>query len=252
LNVGRPFETAIIAETVGSALDINVGSNRHARLLNDANAWLNGFHACVLLSFGLAISIRHWLFFGTIIAKLRTIGRAIIIRTILGHQQRRRAFKVVKQLLVLASVVSTSGCGLTSNALHNLVNEPVQYVNEVCLTKKIRSLGKDAWSEYQQLDPENANSKHFAEGFVDGFSDYLENGGSGSPPAVPPPQYRRHKYLTPDGIQAVNEYLHGFVTGADAARGSGIRDTLATTVSAVPQPNSLTSPPLPTHILPAP
>ena len=136
----------------------------------------------------------------------------------------------VKQLVLVACSFAVSGCGLFTNAAHNFVNEPIQCLNNAALTKATRSWGKDACVVYMSSHPECTNSKSFAEGFVDGYSDYLDNGGNGSSPAVPPLAYRRNKYLTQEGQQAILDYMSGFAVGTTEARASGIRNSLTVNV----------------------
>src|SRR5262249_52047092 len=64
----------------------------------------------------------------------------------------------------------------------------------------------------------------YREGFVEGFADYLDFGGTGEPPPVPPPGYRLFGYMTPDGLAAMDEWKRGFRHGSATARASNLRD----------------------------
>ncbi|MCP6768884.1 hypothetical protein NL529_28975, partial [Klebsiella pneumoniae] len=64
-----------------------------------------------------------------------------------------------------------------------------------------------------------------ADGFVDGFTDYLDAGGVAEPPSVPPNQFRFGKGTSPSGRLAAGRYAEGFTAGAHAARASGLRET---------------------------
>lgn len=69
------------------------------------------------------------------------------------------------------------------------------------------------------------HSDPFHDGFVDGFIDYVEAGGTGEPPYLPPFRYRLTKYRTADGGVAVAEaWYAGFREGSAAARASGLRE----------------------------
>lgn len=141
-------------------------------------------------------------------------------------------------LLVAGCVAPLTGCNLFQLAGHNLANEPVQYIDDAHLTKRVRVEARLVWAGVCQEHPETPCSADYAEGFVDGYADHLENGGPVRPPVVPPLRYRRSKYFTPDGQAAVREYVAGFQTGAETAAKSGRRDLLLVpVVLANPQPD---------------
>jgi hypothetical protein len=131
-----------------------------------------------------------------------------------------------RYLLIATSLSLMPGCLLTYYIANNLINEPTQAIHnaEICL--KTRKLGKSAYKEFIAQHPEWAESDDFEDGFVDGFGDYLDRGGNGSPPAVPPKKYQRNKYFNPEGYQAIDRYFAGFVAGTRTAQESGLRDTL--------------------------
>jgi hypothetical protein len=67
------------------------------------------------------------------------------------------------------------------------------------------------------------SSKDYAEGFKDGFIDYLQFGGSGQPPYAPPKRYWGPNYRTPEGYRAIEDWFAGFRHGVTAAKESGYR-----------------------------
>ncbi len=61
-------------------------------------------------------------------------------------------------------------------------------------------------------------------GFLDGFADYLDAGGNGNPPPLPPRRYWRTEHENPDGYQAMQDWYRGYAQGAAAAQASGYRE----------------------------
>jgi hypothetical protein len=66
-------------------------------------------------------------------------------------------------------------------------------------------------------------SPDFAKGFVAGFSRYLEKGGTGNPPPVPPRCYWRVDQRTGAGRQGAEDWFDGFRMGSATAMVSGLR-----------------------------
>jgi hypothetical protein len=96
------------------------------------------------------------------------------------------------------------------------------------------SRAKEAWREAQAACPDQSYSRDYACGFKAGFRDYLDAGGSGDPPAVPPFRYRLSDYDSPGGHQAVEDWYAGFRHGSTAARASGFRELNLVPLSAPP------------------
>ncbi len=88
-----------------------------------------------------------------------------------------------------------------------------------------------AWRCVREQHPRRAFTDEFHDGFLDGYVDYLDRGGSAQPPAVPPIKYVRHKkYFTPEGQCLIRDYYLGFKYGADVAVASGRRQFLTVPV----------------------
>ena len=60
-------------------------------------------------------------------------------------------------------------------------------------------------------------------GFIDGFVDFLEAGGTGNPSPLPPRRYWKAKYQNPVGYQCTQDWFLGFQHGARAAQSSNYR-----------------------------
>jgi hypothetical protein len=128
-------------------------------------------------------------------------------------------------ILLAGCLAASVGCRLTRSAVHNILNEPLEYLDEKKVTRQLREEAEDILKE-MCLHRGRVFSHDFKQGFVDGYADYLEWGGASVPPAVPPLKYRRGRFLNPDGHARINDYFTGFQTGADMAASSGKRQFL--------------------------
>ena len=63
----------------------------------------------------------------------------------------------------------------------------------------------EAWRLLSEGSPKEC-SADFGDGFIAGYADYLNYGGTGDPPAVPPYRYRTVKYQTPEGLADINQW----------------------------------------------
>ena len=143
-------------------------------------------------------------------------------------------------LLLAAGLLAQTGCLLARNVAHNLANESAEHWDERKLSRQLRAEARGGWAAFCQQSG-GAFSTDFADGFRDGYADYLESGGSGCPPAVPPLRYRRSAYLNPEGHARIRDYFAGFKTGVDVAAESGRRQylTVPVLVSDTPTPGPL-------------
>jgi hypothetical protein len=132
--------------------------------------------------------------------------------------------------LLIGLVLAQTGCSLGRNIAHNLVNEPRERYNETRLTQRIQRDSRQAWNEYCHQFPNRTLTDDFAEGFRDGYADYLQSGGTATAPAVPPLRYRRTRYLSPQGHAQVHEYMNGVKAGLESAAISGRRQYLTVPV----------------------
>jgi hypothetical protein len=130
------------------------------------------------------------------------------------------------------------GCGPLAQAMHILVIEPIQYcktADDILERRRDYRLAEEAWQVVAQENPDHPYSPDYVNGFMDGFADYLYAGGTGEPPPLPPRQYWRITYETPQGHQAIEDWFAGFRFGATIARESGYREGITI-------PSSLLSP----------
>jgi hypothetical protein len=95
-----------------------------------------------------------------------------------------------------------------------------------------------AWRDVCRANPHTPCSRHFAEGFKTGYAEYLYAGEPGTPPALPPRQYRGVAFQTPAGYRVIEDWFAGFRYGVVVARSEGYRDLII-------GPTSLSEPPMP-------
>ena len=139
-------------------------------------------------------------------------------------------------LMTMCCVVS-SGCGVCLDLTRKAV-EQVQYqetADELLVSARNHLLAKSAWNDYEKLSGEEGFTKHYANGFKQGFAEYLD-GGSGEPPIIPPRTYWKVFYQTPEGHHDVEDWFAGYRMGVIAAEQSGRREWLTIPTSLPPEP----------------
>jgi hypothetical protein len=98
---------------------------------------------------------------------------------------------------------------------------------QAAIESEIRHDARAAWREVRNQYARRAFSAEFRDGFIDGYTDYLDRGGAAQPPATPPLRYTRHqKYYTPEGHALIRDYYLGFQYGVDVAIATGQRQYL--------------------------
>lgn len=138
------------------------------------------------------------------------------------------------------------GCSMVESGARNLVGEPAHYPTNVengLMCTRDHNLAAEVWRNYQASHPECAASCDFGWGFRQGFADYLYSGGTGQPPPVPPRDYWKIQYQTPEGLHAIEEWYAGFKAGTEAAKATGIRERVVVPVTGIPYVQSLPSVP---------
>jgi len=123
---------------------------------------------------------------------------------------------------ILTLVAFCLGCNLIDNGVQTLVIEPYQYCaheDEHRAHVHHEQLAREAWGDFCTANPTQNFSKDFSCGFIDGFADYLDAGGTCEPPPVPPREYWDQRNCR----QASIDWSGGFRTGAQLARQTGLR-----------------------------
>lgn len=145
-------------------------------------------------------------------------------------------------LLTLAALCAlATGCSLVENATRNLLIDPLRYHEGLdrCWTSlRNRRTADAAWEEYRgQINP-GRYSDDYVHGFKEGFTDYLQDRGTGAPPPVPPRQYWSVAYQSPEGHDAIEQWFAGYSQGAAMAQERGYRQWIT-----LPSPLALPSAP---------
>jgi hypothetical protein len=119
--------------------------------------------------------------------------------------------------LIPLLLVLGSGCAMYTTATRNLFEAVVDSADDCAALRRNRKLADEAWKEVVVGNPGVAYSPDYAHGFKDGYAGTLEEGGKPVPPTVPPWRYRRPKFQTPAGYQAIEDWYAGFNHGTAAA-----------------------------------
>jgi hypothetical protein len=133
--------------------------------------------------------------------------------------QMRRRLRFILMGLTLCGSGCTLVCDASTLGIHTLRETATDFGESV----RNRKLAQSAWKEVQRASPEKPYSNDYANGFKDGFANYLFRGGNGEPPPLPPAHYRKLRYQTPQGYQAIEDWFAGYRHGAVAARQNGYR-----------------------------
>src|ERR1700722_12792702 len=126
-----------------------------------------------------------------------------------------RARKTLCSLILLACTgcLYTSntegGWGMFANTFRNLGEVPFYCGDQVVIARRNRKLARQSWSEVEK-SLSSPVSDDYARGYLDGFADYLDAGGTGEPPPYPPACYRLSCWQTPEGQKAVQDWYAGF------------------------------------------
>ena len=151
--------------------------------------------------------------------------------------------KDARRRWLLLLCVLQPGCSFYYYGAKNLLDFSVD-ARDRCLTRcRFDQMADDAWQHAVADDPALANGYHYGAGFRAGFADYLQNDGTGQPPAEPPWEYRTAGFETPQGRQDIDDWFAGWRSGAAAARAGGYRE--AAVVLPLALPPAYAKPPTP-------
>ena len=152
-------------------------------------------------------------------------------------------------VLLVGCLAPLAGCHLARNIARNAYNEPTEILDEVHVERQLRREAKAAFGEVKRQFPRRSFCDDFDEGFVDGYSDFLNSGGKADMPAMPPLKYRKAKFLNPEGHARIKDYFLGFKYGMDVAVATGCRPFYTVPIL-VSEPSE--QPPLNITVLPPP
>jgi hypothetical protein len=144
--------------------------------------------------------------------------------------------KLHRALAVLALCALPPGCASDFDigrphtflryGVRNVALAVVDADHENLRVRRNRRLAEKAWEEVCQTEGRDAHSLDYAQGYRDGFADYLTFGGSGEPPPVAPHYYRTPQFESPSGRRAVEDWYGGFRRGGGDAIASGLREVI--------------------------
>jgi hypothetical protein len=151
--------------------------------------------------------------------------------------------RIARLALAVGLVAAQAGCNMYLNFARNLINEPAQTLDNVEVQHRAKKYAVDAWRDFQKHYPGQEFSDDYAQGYKDGFADFLVHGYTNQVPAEPPVRFRRNRNFNPEGRQGAEEYFAAFAEGSEAARASGLRNYLVVPVVVPPPPPAYYTPP---------
>src|SRR5262245_61489174 len=140
-----------------------------------------------------------------------------------------RTTSVIIAGCLLSGALGT-GCSVARNVAKTIVIEPAHYSarhDGYRLKKETLRAADVGWQNSHGAG--GPYSPDFCAGFKEGYADYLQFGGNGEPPAVPPRHYWGQ--MSPQGRAAAQEWFAGFRVGSAQARQEGMRETIIVPVS---------------------
>jgi hypothetical protein len=150
--------------------------------------------------------------------------------------------RVSVALVIVGLSACGPGCALLTDSARTMCHYVADSVEDVREGFRNRHWAELAWKDLSAAEP-GTHSDDFALGFKRGFADYLDKGGSGEPPVLPPPRYRHLRYQTPQGYAAIEEWFAGYRRGVEAARESGLRQWITGPTSLRPPGAVVLTPP---------
>lgn len=126
--------------------------------------------------------------------------------------------RIYGSLLACVLSLGGSGCTLAQTATRNAFLGPCEWWEERQENRRYEALAAGSWQSAKcSVDSTQVG---YADGFRDGFIDFLKRGGNGEPPPMEMIRYARRK--SADRC-AVEQWVAGFRHGSQEARASGQR-----------------------------
>jgi hypothetical protein len=139
-------------------------------------------------------------------------------------------------ILAFAGVcVFCQGCGLGLQATRVLTYRTAEAIEDHKERKRNRDWAEATWNRLSPTVGQLGCSPDYADGFKEGFAEYLFQGGQCHAPSLPPLHYRKIKYQTPEGYRAIELWYAGYQHGASVADEGGFRRL----VTGPPPPSSV-------------
>jgi hypothetical protein len=160
------------------------------------------------------------------------------------------------QRILLILLLCPGGCSFAEYAVHNIIAFPVDASDNYHRTLKLHRLAQAA-AERIQHEEGRVFCTAYRQGFEYGFVDYIENGGTGEPPATPPVHLQRSSLRFPEKQEDIPIWYTGYRHGARVGQETGLREKFLVPIAAPPlpiipplyqeknRPNEFTTPELP-------
>jgi hypothetical protein len=114
--------------------------------------------------------------------------------------------RVRRALFGIGLGLLSTGCSLVHNATCVAVNRVKQSCEDCWEQQRNAHWAERAWQRVQSAGG-GRYSNAYAQGFKEGFADYLYEGGDGEPPPLPPKKYRVLRAQSPAGYQAAEDWF---------------------------------------------
>lgn len=147
---------------------------------------------------------------------------------------------VFKRMLWCSMVACTcscfTGCTWIPYAVDNVFSGVTGVFHERRFRLECRELAEEAWGEICCGDLRSKRGTEFENGFKDGFVEFLDGNGDGSPPVAPPNRLRRHILRSDAEQQGIHDWFAGYRLGSQVAAQARYRDRILIPMSQPPQP----------------
>jgi hypothetical protein len=108
-------------------------------------------------------------------------------------------------------------------SIRNVVQSPIRDLDEVRFIKFTKVQAEKSWDQFCHSSGLSFRDPYHR-GFVEGFIDYVQAGGNGEPPYLPPFRYRATPFRSAENASAIEDWYAGFRHGAAVAKESGLRE----------------------------
>jgi hypothetical protein len=125
---------------------------------------------------------------------------------------------------VLGFAMLGVGCAMIGSGVDHVVYAAKESIEVHREYARYRRWADEAWGEAAAAAPAGPAARDYGDGFRDGFVDYLDAGGTGEPPPLPPRRYQSLGYQSPEGYEAIDAWFAGYRHGAAVARQGPYRD----------------------------
>ena len=150
----------------------------------------------------------------------------------------RRVMRAVRVLVGFLLLAGGGGCSYLPYALPDIGSALANPVHDFWFRHRLDVAADEAWRKVVAHCGGRTLSSGYAEGFHNGYVDYVEGGGNGKPPTTPPYCMRCDVLRSPDRQQLIVDYYAGYKQGADVAKFERLRDLVIVPLGRQPQPTS--------------